>query len=121
MTVLRNLDYAASRRLYAGHDLFVLASSREPAAISPAEAMAAGLPVICGSDNGTNYLVQPGETGFVFPDGDFAELSRRIAHFVETPSETERMGRAALRAIAETYAPEDYARRLADIVARRFG
>lgn len=119
--LLQNLDYAASRRLYAEHDVFVLASSREPAAVSPAEAMAAGLPAICGSDNGTNYLIAPGATGFVFPDGDFAELGRRIGHFVAEPSEVERMGRAALRSIETDYTPAAYARRLAEIVARRFG
>lgn len=119
--LLANLDYAASRRLYAGHDVFLLASSREPAAVSPAEAMAAGLPAICGSDNGTNYLITPGETGFVFPDGDFAELGRRIGHFVAAPSEAARMGRAALRSIETDYTPAAYARRLAEIVARRFG
>src|SRR5690606_13626324 len=59
--VQENLAFEAMPRLYPAFDLFVLASSAERAAISPAEAMAAGLPVVCGSDNGTNYLILPGE------------------------------------------------------------
>ncbi len=104
--ILENLDYARTRTLYAEHDLFVLASSDEPAAISPAEAMAAGIPVVCGSGNGTTYLIDPGQTGFVFPDGDFAEMAARIGFFAENPPEIARMGRNGLRVIAETYSPE---------------
>lgn len=121
VTILENLDYARTRALYAENDLFVLASSDEPAAISPAEAMAAGIPVVCGSDNGTTYLIEPGETGFVFPDGDFAAMAERVGFFAENPAEVARMGRNGLRAAAGTWSPAAYARRLSDVVARRFG
>ncbi len=116
-----NLPYEDSRRLYAEHDVFLLASSREPAAISPAEAMAAGLPVVCGSDNGTNYLIEPGETGFIFPDGDFEALAAQIDHFVASPSEVARMGRNARARILADFSPDAYARRLMSVVERRFG
>ena len=116
-----HLPFEAMPGLYPDFDLFVLASSAERAAISPVEAMAAGLPAVCGSDNGTNYFILPGETGFVFPDGDFAAMARIVERLAAGPAELERLGRAARRHIAENYAPASYARRFEDLVARRFG
>ena len=121
MRLLENLEYAATRALYPAHDLFVLASSNERAAISPAEAMSAGLAVVSGSDNGTNYFVLPGETGLIFPDGDFAAMAACVERLAADPAELARMGRAARARIAEHFAPADYARRFADVIARRFG
>jgi glycosyltransferase involved in cell wall biosynthesis len=115
-----NLDHAASRRLYGAHDLLVLASSRERASVAPVEALAAGLPVICGADNGTNFFVRPGETGFIFPDGDFAEMARLIDGLAARPDEIRRLGLAGRRMIETEYSPAAAARRFEDAVARRF-
>ena len=118
--IVENLDHAASRRLYAEHDLLVLAGSRERASVAPVEALAAGLPAICGSDNGTNFFVRPGETGFVFPDGDFEEMARLIDGFADRPDEIRRMGLAGRRMIESEYSPAAAARRFEGAVARRF-
>jgi glycosyltransferase involved in cell wall biosynthesis len=116
-----NLPFEAMPQLYPAFDLFVLASSSERAAISPVEAMSAGLPAICGSDNGTNYFILPGETGFVFPDRDFNAMAGIIERLAADPGELARMGKAARRHVAEYYSPAGYARRFEDLVARRFG
>ncbi len=118
--IVENLDHEASRRLYAEHDLLVLAGSRERASVAPVEALAAGLPVICGSDNGTNFFVLPGETGFVFPDSDFEEMARLIEGLVARPDEIRRMGLAGRRMIETEYSPAAAARRFEEAVARRF-
>lgn len=120
VTLVEELPYDESRRLYARHDLFVMVSSRESAGIAPVEAMTTGLPVIVGSDVGTKYFVREGETGFVFPDRDFAAFAARVAHFVERPAELERMGRNARALMLDHHAPRDFERRFVEIVARRF-
>ena len=120
VTLLENLPYEESRRLFEQHDLFVMVSSRESAGISPVEAMATGLPVIVGSDTGTKYFVDHGESGFVFEDMNFPEFVRRVEYFLDNPGEIERMGQAARRKIVEEYSPEAFERRLMAMVARRF-
>jgi glycosyltransferase involved in cell wall biosynthesis len=119
--LVENVPHETCLRLYREHDLFLLASSRERAAISPLEAMAAGLPAVCGADNGTNYAILPGETGFVFPDRDFAGMAGLVARLCERPGEVESMGRAARRHMLASYSPGDFARRFEALVARRFG
>lgn len=119
--ILENLSFQESRKLYADHDLLVLPSSREPAAISPGEALASGIPVICGSDNGTNYLIREGQTGFVFADQDFEAMGGCVRYFLDRPDELERMGRAGHAMIVEDYSPEAWVRRFEDIVSRRLG
>jgi glycosyltransferase involved in cell wall biosynthesis len=121
VTLIENLDYLAMRALYPAYDLFVLPGSRERAAISLAEAMSSGLPVVAGADNGTTYFVEEGETGFVFPDGDFRVMTARIEGLAADRPELARMGRNAARVIAEQYSPAAWERRLMDILARRFG
>ena len=118
--IRENLNYAASRRLYAEHDLLVLASSAERAAVSPMEALAAGIPVICGSDNGTNFVLREGETGYVFPDGDFPAMAARVADLVADPAAAARMGRAGRRLIETEFSPAAAARRFESILARHF-
>ena len=76
--------------------------------------------MVAGSDNGTNYAIRPDETGFVFPDGDFAAMAERVGALAAAPAALERMGRAARRLIADEYAPADYARRFEAVLARRF-
>lgn len=118
--VLENLGYDQVRALYAGHDLFIMPNTREVAGIAPVEAMASGLATIFTSDNGTNYFARPGETGFVFRDGDFDDLRGRIAYFLDDIPELGRMGRNARRLIEEQYSPADFERRLMALVARYY-
>jgi glycosyltransferase involved in cell wall biosynthesis len=116
-----NLHFEEMRRLYPDFDLFILASSNERGGIARAEAMAAGLAVVCGSDSGTNFLIVPGENGFIFPDRDFAAMAGIVERLAADPAELARLGLAARRHIAECYSPASYARRFEDLVARRFG
>ena len=104
----------------AGAFELVLASSAERAAVSPMEALAAGIPVICGSDNGTNFVVREGETGYVFPDGDFPAMAARVADLVADPAAAARMGRAGRRLIETEFSPAAAARRFESILARHF-
>ncbi len=91
---------------YNAADLFVLSASREPLGYAAVEAMAAGLPVIIGSDCGASSYVREGKNGYVFPDLSLTGLSACISEFV-TKSDTvnwpkiQSMGKMS-RKIAET-------------------
>ncbi len=103
-----NLPYAEAQRLYAGHDLFVLASRDEPAAVSPLEAMAHSLPVVCSDSNGTQCYIRPGENGFVFRSGDLDDLAACLARIVSDGERRRAMGERSYQLVLSEHSPQRY-------------
>ena len=66
-------------RLYAGMDLFVLASHREGFPRSPMEAAAMGVPVVATDIRGCRQVVDDGVTGLLVPVRDAGALAAAIA------------------------------------------
>ena len=65
-------------------DLLVLPSNREGWGIVVNEALCYGLPVIASDQVGAAVdLVNEGENGFVFPNGDIQSLAERLRHILE--------------------------------------
>ena len=87
-------------RLYAGMDLYVLASYREGFPRSAMEAAASGLPVIATDIRGCRQVVEPGRTGLLVPVRDPAALAAAIAEVATDDDRRAAMARAA-RAKAE--------------------
>lgn len=100
---------------YSKHDLFILPSLNEPAAISPFEAMSSGLPVIVTEQNGTNYIIDEGKNGFIFNPEDRNELKEKVKQFLDHPELIEKMGREALSAINSNYRPKHFSKKLLTI------
>lgn len=71
-----NLDNKKIIKEYRKHDIFVLPSSKEPAAYSVVEAMGSGLPVICSSECGTKSYING--NGFIFKSGDVFDLKNKM-------------------------------------------
>jgi glycosyltransferase involved in cell wall biosynthesis len=82
-------------RLYAGLDLYVLASHREGFPRSAMEAAASGLPVIATDIRGCRQVVDHGRTGLLFPVRDAVALATAIEHLVDDPATRARLGAAA--------------------------
>ncbi|WP_390620900.1 glycosyltransferase family 4 protein [Novipirellula galeiformis] len=74
-------------------DIFVHASERESFGLVVAEAMAAGLPVVCSDTDGPREIVAPGITGWLFPIGEATTLAARILQLIEFPQQAAEMGR----------------------------
>lgn len=110
-----NLPFATVQELYATHDLFVLASRGEPAAVSPLEAMAHSLPVICSDSNGTACYVSHGRNGFVFRTDDAADLAACIRQAVGDRDRMVAMGDESYRRVLDVHAPSRYADALVDM------
>ena len=113
-----NLPFAAVQRLYATHDLFVLASQGEPAAVSPLEAMAHSVPVICSDSNGTACYVLPGRTGFVFRSGDATHLATCIGEAIQDQDRLIEMGTEGFRQVLTEHRPPHYANALVDMATK---
>ena len=83
--------------------VFVLASRWEGFPRTIVEAMRAGLPVVASDVGGVAEAVADGETGFVVPPGEPAELADRLAALLDDPDRRTRMGRAGRRRYEENF------------------
>lgn len=106
--ILLNYDHSRMGELYLQSDLFVLASTGEPAAISPLEAMSYSLPAISSTGNGTADYIKDGVTGHIFKDNDAAALAEAILDIVSDTERLTTMGRAAYEHIKSNYLFENY-------------
>ncbi|MGZ3752023.1 MAG: glycosyltransferase family 4 protein [Mucilaginibacter sp.] len=66
-------------------DLFVLPSKKEGFGIVFVEALACGLPVICGNADGSTDAIRNGELGTAINVDDLDELANTISTYLETP------------------------------------
>ena len=115
VTIEANLPFDEMQRRYAAHDLFVLASRDEWAAVSHLEAMSHSLPVICSDSNGTRGYVRSGENGFVVRTDDLEDLEARMLCVAGDRARLVEMGRRSYELVASEHSPERYAAAIAAI------
>ena len=114
-----NLPFAEVQRLYAAHDLFVLPSQGEPAAVSLLEAMAHSLAVICSDTNGTACYILPGRNGSVFRSGDAQHLAACIAEAVQDRKRLMELGAEGYRQVLDEHRPVRYVNALVGMARQR--
>ncbi|HKW47121.1 MAG TPA: glycosyltransferase family 4 protein [Gemmatimonadaceae bacterium] len=84
--------------VYSLADVFVMPSEDEPWGLVLNEAMAAGVaPVVCSDVGATADLIEEGETGFTFPNGDWNAMTTSVRRLV-----MDTRARAAIGAAART-------------------
>ena len=82
----------------------VLASFAEGLPVVIMEAMALGRPVVTSQVAGIPELVRGGETGWLFPAGDVAEIAAAMEAALDaTPAALERLGTAARARVTERH------------------
>lgn len=72
-----NVPHGLMGEVYASHDLFILPSRNEPAAVSPIEAGWAGCAVLLSRDSGTRGYFPPGD-GCDFEAGSPDDIARAL-------------------------------------------
>lgn len=90
-------ERADVERLYAGMDLFVLASHREGFPRAAMEASAMGIPVIASAIRGCRQVVDDGVTGRLIRPRDAGLLAATVAGLAADPIRRAEMGAAAHR------------------------
>ena len=111
----------AVRAAYHEASVFVLPSYREGMPMVMLEAMAAGLPVICGNVNAIPEVVRDGVNGFLVTPGDRETLARRILELLRDEALRTRIGEAARAHIREHHDLSVQAERLEALYLRAAG
>jgi len=96
VSVESNLSYDEVQRAYGNHDIFVLPSDDEPAAVSHLEAMANGLSVICSDANGTREYVKTGYNGYHFEAGNYYDLRNKLDDLIRHDEKRRQFGKRSL-------------------------
>ena len=97
-------------------DLFVSASTSETQGLTYAEALAAGVPVLCRVDPCLLGVVRDGENGWQYHDE--ADFRQRLGDFLAHPQRREALSRAA-RETGEEYSAQRLAERVEDIYLKQ--
>jgi glycosyltransferase involved in cell wall biosynthesis len=105
-------------RLYAGFDIYVLASHREGFPRSAMEAAASGLPIVATDIRGCREVVQDGRTGLLVPVGDAAALAAAIDRLAGDAALRRRMGDAAADKAVDEFDQRDVIARTLETYAR---
>ena len=104
------LPQARLAEIYAGADLFVLASviiersgKRDVIPNVLAEAMAMRLPVVATSVSGIGELISDGASGRLVPPNDPAELARVLAELLDDPAQRQRLAAEGAATVARMF------------------
>jgi glycosyltransferase involved in cell wall biosynthesis len=89
--------------VYAGADVFVLASLTEGHPKVLLEAMACGLPVVASNRGGIPSIVTDGETGLLFDPTQPKQLADCLRRVLRDPGLSRRLGRAARAVVVDRY------------------
>ncbi|HJA93713.1 MAG TPA: glycosyltransferase family 4 protein [Candidatus Eisenbergiella merdipullorum] len=113
-----NLKREEIFEIYKKTDLFVLASTGEPAAVSHLEAMSFSIPVISGEDNGTACYVEDGVNGYICRDNDKKDLREKMEAVISDRERLKTMGAESYRLVLERHQFSGYYEKIMEILAR---
>ncbi len=104
----KNIPFSKMKSIYQTHDIYVLPSRDEPAAISILEAMAHGLPSICSDTCGTKSYIKPGKNGDIFKTDNLSDLTNKIELLIKDPKHLDVMKNCCLSNYEDQYSGEAY-------------
>jgi glycosyltransferase involved in cell wall biosynthesis len=105
-------DKDALARYYSAADIFVFPTRAEGMPNVVCEAMTSGLPVVATNLQGiTDFVIEDGKTGFLFPPEDIDALTEVVERLVLDPTLRAKMGQTA-RESSRRFGFEEYCTRL---------
>ncbi|ASS65152.1 MULTISPECIES: N-acetyl-alpha-D-glucosaminyl L-malate synthase BshA [unclassified Paenibacillus] len=102
-------------------DLMLLPSEKESFGLVALEAMGCGVPTIGSTAGGIPELVSHGETGFLSPIGDTADMARNAARLLTNPSMYDQFRSACIRRAYGEFCNERITREYEKIYYRVLG
>lgn len=102
----------------AAADVFVNCSVREGLSNAIMEAMFSGLPVVASNVGGNSELVEHGESGLLFPSGDFETLAAVLVELAGDPEQRARLGESGRVRSRRSHDPQRMASEMERIYER---
>jgi glycosyltransferase involved in cell wall biosynthesis len=96
-------------------DVFVLPTRADAFAMTVAEAMSRGIPVVATSIPPIAELVEDGTSGFLVPVGDEASLRERMSQLAGDPQLRLKMGKRGKERVQALFSPSAVGRRLLEV------
>ncbi|MBI3735223.1 N-acetyl-alpha-D-glucosaminyl L-malate synthase BshA [Candidatus Sumerlaeota bacterium] len=93
------------RQFFAISDLFLFPSDGESFGLAAAEALASEVPVIGARAGGLPEVVADGETGLLFPVGDYQAMAEAAISLIRDPRRRRAMGKAGRKRMIENFSP----------------
>ena len=87
-------------------DLVVLSSRNEGTPVVLIEALAAARPVVATDVGGVRYVVQDGETGWLWPAGDVETLTSLVRRVIDEPGVARQLALEGRRRVSERFGQE---------------
>jgi glycosyltransferase involved in cell wall biosynthesis len=104
---LKSASHDEMRALYSQYDAYIFSSNwGEPFALTPLEAMSAGLPVLMCPDGGDAELLSDGNNALGFTAASPDSLADAITRLLQMPDHGEKMCRVARKIVEEKYTVE---------------
>ena len=94
-TFVEGLSREELATCYAAADVCVVPNHYNPSGLVAIEAMASGTPVIASNVGGLKYVVEPEQTGLLFPPKNTTFLSQAIYRLITEPEWRWKLGRSA--------------------------
>jgi len=104
--------------LLQASDMLVVPGSHRTAPLAMLEAQAAGLAVIAADTSALHAHVVPGQTGVLYPPGDFKALAAAVVELIEQPSAAVAFGAAARQAAQADPSPDSEAAAYVALIER---
>ncbi|CAL8087079.1 unnamed protein product [Calicophoron daubneyi] len=124
VTFVRSCLSEMKSLLIAASDAVLYTPEGEHFGIVPVEAMFLSRPVVALDSGGPRETIVHGSTGFLCPTDPISLLppsfASLLAHFIEDPSLSGRMGRAGYRRAVEKFSFEAFRKHMCDIIIQMY-
>ncbi|MEM1221795.1 MAG: glycosyltransferase family 4 protein [Verrucomicrobiota bacterium] len=114
---IKSATHQEMRALYSKYDGYIFSSNwGEPFALTPLEAMSAGVPVLMCPDGGDAELVNDGVNALKFTAASPSSLASSIERLIQLPDHGEKMSRVAYQIVKERFTVEVMTNRIESIL-----
>lgn len=122
VTFAGRVDDAELAAAYRSADVFCMPGTAELQSLATLEAMSAGKPVVAADAMALPHLVDESRNGYLYPPGDTATLTSRLATLLSQPALRRRMGQTS-RTMAQQHSVDltldTFEARYAELGSRR--
>lgn len=104
-----------ARRLLGVMDAYVHPSRGEAFGLAVVEAMLAGLPVVVSNEGAFVEIIQPDQTGLLFPAGNETALKQAMHRLANDPALARQLGDAARAYCLTHFSPDAFAKAVTEV------